>query len=193
MFDSILRSLDHINNLRAVDGNSEMHPSPPSLVVLAHNSHCGDQRSTGYASLGQISLGQLCRETFGDDNIFLIGMTTYEGTVRAAHADRQGACYKGRGEVMRLKKAIVGSHEKILHSIAETMPCEEQAFGIYLRGMRVGDVGTNINSFNCYRPERFVGSCYLPQTEMMSHYTDCNLSTQFDYIIHVDNSSAITV
>lgn len=187
MFDSISRSLDHINDLRAVRvGNNEMQ-RPVRMVVWAHNSHVNC--AGGYASLGQISLGQLCRETFRDDNIFLIGMTTYEGTVRAAHADRQGACYKGRGEVMRLKKAIVSSHEKSLHSIAETMkPCEEQAFGLYLRGMRGGDVGTNANSFNCYRPERFVGSCYLPQTEVMSHYTDCNLSTQFDYIIVVSDT-----
>ena len=63
-------------------------------------------RSTGYAALGQVSLGQLCREMFGKEGVFLIGMTTYEGTVRAAHADRQGACWKGNGEVLVLKHGI---------------------------------------------------------------------------------------
>ena len=39
----------------------------PRLIVWAHNSHAGDTRSTGYTSLGQISRGQLSRETFGSD------------------------------------------------------------------------------------------------------------------------------
>lgn len=32
-----------------------------------------------------IITGQLCREKFGDDNVFNIGFTTYTGTVTAAH------------------------------------------------------------------------------------------------------------
>ena len=165
--------------------------APRRIVVWAHNSHMGDMRATGYSQLGQISLGQLCRETFGEDRVFLIGMSTYEGTVRAAHADSNtGACWRGNGEVMQLRKAADDSHESALHSIAKTESLSgEQAFGICLRGMQSD--GTNQALFNCFRPERFVGSCYLPQTEMMSHYSNCNLAEQFDYLFHVDESSAI--
>lgn len=151
--------------------------------------------------LGQNSLGQLCRETFGNGFTFLIGMTTYQGTVRAAFADRQGACWKGPGEIMTLRKAIDGSHENALHSIATSdTECGEQAFGLDLQSIRLHD-GPRVNEnggiatvpFDCNRPERFVGSCYLPQTEMMSHYTECNIATQFDYVFHVDESSVLTV
>ena len=113
MMDSILRYIEH--NRSNKDTTNDI--STPRLVVWAHNSHTGDIRSTGYTSLGQISLGQLCRETFGNDLVFLIGMTTYEGSVRAAYADKQGACWQGSGEVMELKKALDDSHESILSSL----------------------------------------------------------------------------
>jgi len=176
MMDSILRCINQLNKDTTYNDNK----STPRLIVWAHNSHIGDMRSTGYSSLGQISLGQLCRETFGSDNVFLIGMTTYEGSVRASYADKQGACWEGSGQVMELKKALDDSHESILHSIAKKY--DEQAFGIYLK--------ENQDLFNSERLERFVGSCYLPQTEMMSHYTQCNMAMQFDYIFHVDQSTA---
>jgi len=180
MMDSIIRCSKHISSTFANNNEDDGIEPPPRLIVWAHNSHIGDMRSTGYSSLGQISLGQLCRETFGSDNVFLIGMTTHEGTVRAAYADKQGACWQGSGEVMELRKAMDNSHESILHSIAKENG--EQAFGIYLK--------ENQDLFNSERLERFVGSCYLPQTEMMSHYTLCNMATQFDYIFHVDQSTA---
>lgn len=180
MMDSILRCIEHINQSNK-DTTKNNERSTPRLIIWAHNSHIGDMRSTGYVSLGQISLGQLCRETFGSDNVFLIGMTTYEGSVRAAYADKQGACWEGSGEVMELRKALEDIHESILHSIANKY--DEQTYGMYLN--------ENHDLFNCNRLERFVGSCYLPQTEMMSHYTQCNMTTQFDYIFHVDNSTAI--
>lgn len=206
MLGSIQRSMELVDRLkrrRLVSAASNDNEVPPvRLVVWAHNSHVGDMRSTGYSSLGQVSLGQLCRETFGEDNVFLIGMTTYEGSVRASHADRQGACWKGDGEVMPLKKAIDDSHESVLHSVAMNAKsiCGEQAFGLHLLHPTCGDEPTAANSlggseeviFNCNRAERFVGSCYLPQTELMSHYSQCNMATQFDYVFHVDKSTAIT-
>jgi len=179
--DCILRSRDKISRVKQRDFH---HGS--KLIVWAHNSHVGDMRSTGYASQGQVSLGQLCREMFGKEGVYLIGMTTYEGTVRAAHADRQGACWKGKGEVMVLKNGLEDSHEAHLQGIATKMKQEsnEAAFGLNLK---------EVNSFDCNRLERFFGSCYLPQTELMSHYSHCNLANQFDYVFHVDKSSAITV
>jgi len=187
--DCILRSRDNISRVKQRDSNHES--TSVKLIVWAHNSHVGDMRSTGYASQGQVSLGQLCREMFGKEGVFLIGMTTYEGTVRAAHADRQGACWKGKGDVMVLKNGLEDSHEAHLHGIATKMKQEsnEAAFGLNLKGTDQ-DIAA---SFDCSRLERFVGSCYLPQMELMSHYSHCNLANQFDYVFHVDKSSAITV
>jgi erythromycin esterase-like protein len=185
--DSILRWTEYISCTATTSNEHKEKQAPMRCIVWAHNSHIGDMRSTGYTSLGQVSLGQLCRETFGDDNVFLIGMTTYEGSVRAAEADSTGACWQGRGENMELRKAMDDSHESVLHSIAKDTNSndEEKAFGLYLKEHQ--------ESFNCSRLERFVGSCYLPQTEMKSHYTQCIMASQFDYVLHVDNSSAVVV
>ena len=202
MLDAISRSMEYIDSLNRLTGvgvsnlQKKKALMAPRVIVYAHNSHVGDMSSTGYSSLGQVSLGQLCRETFGDESVFLIGMTTYEGTVRAACGDKQGACWKGNGEIMVLKKATDDSHESALHSIATSLKDigdEDQTFGVDLKKMRLNECDDKEVVLNCKRPEIFVGSCYLHQTELMSHYTNCNLATQFDYIIHVDKSSAITV
>ena len=199
--------LDSISRIRARLGtrhaavDDEAVVRVPRLVVWAHNSHVGDMSATGYAKLGQASLGQLCRETFGRDRVFLIGMTTFEGEVRAARADRHGACWEGRGEVATLQRAAEGSHESVLHSVAARtrLRCGEDAYGLRLRRTRNEDIeggsGEDARepSFDCLRPERFVGSCYLPQTEQMSHYTKCNMANQLDFVFHMDKTSAIKV
>jgi erythromycin esterase-like protein len=54
------------------------------VVVWAHNTHQGDARATDQAKVGELSIGQLMREHYGDDAVYLVGMTTYGGSVRAA-------------------------------------------------------------------------------------------------------------
>ena len=76
--------IDQMNRSAAAARNRKEVP-PGRVIVWVHNSHVVNMRSTGYASLGQISLGQLCREQFGNDGVFLIGMTSYEKTARVAH------------------------------------------------------------------------------------------------------------
>ena len=187
--DCILRLKDYVSHAKQIYSSTN-EPASAKLIVWAHNSHVGDMHSVGYSLQGQISLGQLCREKFGKNGVFLIGMTTYEGTVRAAQADRQGACWKGKGEALQLRKGREGSHEAHLHNIATRMKQEsgEEEFGLNLQ-----ELDDMASLFDCNRFERFVGSCYLTQTELMSHYTQCNLANQFDYVFHVDKSSAITV
>ena len=53
------------------------------LVVWAHNSHLGDARATEMSERGELNVGQLVRENFGDES-YLIGFSTYGGTVTAA-------------------------------------------------------------------------------------------------------------
>src|SRR5438270_1650876 len=54
------------------------------IVVWAHNSHLGDARATEMAAHGEVNLGQLAREQFGEDDVFLLGFTTCSGEVTAA-------------------------------------------------------------------------------------------------------------
>ncbi len=52
-------------------------------IVWAHNTHIGDARFTGMQQRGQDNIGQLARVEHGPDHVFLIGFTTYTGTVKA--------------------------------------------------------------------------------------------------------------
>ncbi|MBZ0243482.1 MAG: erythromycin esterase family protein, partial [Bacteroidales bacterium] len=52
-------------------------------IVWAHNTHIGDAEYTNMRNSGQKNIGQLSREGLGGDNVFLIGLTTYEGKVMA--------------------------------------------------------------------------------------------------------------
>lgn len=181
---SIGRIMKHISKMKMSEKNDCFTNTPQvKVIVWAHNSHVGDMSATGYSSQGQTSLGQLCRGTFGEDSVFLIGMTTYCGSVRAAQADRTGGCWRGKGEVQSLTRALGDSHEYVLHSKGGSV------FGLPLQISKQDEQ----SMFNCHRNERFVGSCYLQHTELRSHYTRCDLVQQFDYVFHVDNSTALTV
>ena len=162
------------------------------IVVWAHNSHVGDARDTEHTSRGQHSIGQLCRQVFGKNHVYIVGFSTYGGTVRAA------THWGGHDQVMHLNPAFEASHEYLLHVIAKSR--RWNAFGYMLR--RNSDRSNSDSSlvdeaarelFKFDRLERFVGVNYLPQTELRSHYSICNMSDQFDYIVHVDHSTALQV
>jgi len=78
-------------------------------VVWAHNTHVGDARATEPGALGQLDLGQLCREAHGE-RARLVGLTTDRGTLLAARA------WDGQAEVRRLRPAHPESHEGLLRS-----------------------------------------------------------------------------
>ncbi|KAJ8494918.1 hypothetical protein ONZ51_g2030 [Trametes cubensis] len=60
---------------------SDSGPGRAKIVVWAHNSHIGDARATDMGRRrGEISIGQRCREIFGDDKVFNIGFLTNRGT-----------------------------------------------------------------------------------------------------------------
>lgn len=52
-------------------------------VVWAHNTHIGDARYTDMVDEGEVNLGQLARERYGDKDTVLIGFGTYRGAVIA--------------------------------------------------------------------------------------------------------------
>ena len=53
------------------------------IAVWAHNSHLGDARATEQSRWGELNLGQLVRERHPGE-AFVLGFTTYSGTVTAA-------------------------------------------------------------------------------------------------------------
>jgi erythromycin esterase-like protein len=141
-------------------------------VVWAHNSHLGDARATEPGEEGELNVGQLVRERWGDDAV-LVGFSTYTGTVTAA------SDWDEPGERKRVRPALRGSWEDVLH---------RAGIGDYLLPLR-GSAWAD--AFRERRLERAIGVVYLPQSERASHYFHARLADQFDAVIHIDTTRAV--
>lgn len=139
-------------------------------IVWAHNSHLGDARATEMSERGELNVGQLMRERLGDD-VFLIGFSTYAGTVTAANDWDQPA------ERRQVQPGLTSSYEELFH-----------ATGIprFWLDLRVPN--------ECLRGpllQRAIGVIYRPETERWSHYFHARLPEQFDVMIHFDATRAL--
>ena len=168
---------------------------PSRCILWAHNSHLGDCRATASARRGEWNVGQLVREKWGLQGSFAVGFTTYTGTVSAARK------WGGAREEMSLNPALPGSYEDVLHQAAVTRHEGEEEekgnqavdFAVLLRSngsTRVDKAAVE----QLERPRRLemaVGVQYVKATERQSHYIECCLPQQFDYLIHIDTSHAL--
>lgn len=152
-----------------------MHHLGPKarIVVWAHNSHLGDARATEMAQRGELNLGQLIREKYGE-KATLVGFSTYTGTVTAASG------WDGPAERKHVRPALPGSYEALFH---ET---EVPNFLLPLRGKE--KVASLLRE---PRLERAIGVIYLPRSERVSHYFHAQLPEQFDVVLHFDETRAV--
>jgi erythromycin esterase-like protein len=140
---------------------------PARVVVWAHNTHVGDARATEAARSGELTLGQLARERYGTD-VFLVGMTTYAGTVTAA------SDWERPAERKPVRPALEGSFEELFHQAG--VPRFLLLSPALPRARRL---------------ERAIGVVYRPETERTSHWGHARLADQFDAVIHVDHTRAV--
>lgn len=153
------------------------HHGPDSrAVVWAHNSHIGDARATERARYGELNIGQLCRERFGD-SVYLVGFGTNSGTVAAA------ADWDEPMEIKTLQPVLAESYERLCH--------ETGLAGFLLPLAQGGDTQVR-QALSKQRLQRAIGVVYRPDTERASHYAEAELSRQFDEYIWVEHSQAIT-
>ena len=143
------------------------------VVVWAHNSHLGDARATEMAERGEHNVGQLVRERVGAD-AFLIGFSTYTGTVTAARD------WGEDGEQRRVRPGLPGSYEELFHK------AELPQFWLNLREQ---NRATELLAKS--RLQRAIGVIYAPATERWSHYFHARLPEQFDVMIHLDETTAL--
>ncbi len=151
--------------------------SDSKAIIWAHNSHIGNALATEMYSRGEINIGHLCKEHFGDKS-YNIGFGTHTGTVAAANN------WGGKMEVMHVNNSLVNSYENLCHQskIANfTLPLREKYSGKKLREL-----------LSTPKLERAIGVMYRPQTERMSHYFHAVLPSQFDEYIWYNESKAVT-
>jgi erythromycin esterase-like protein len=149
--------------------------APGNVVIWAHNSHVGDARATDMPLRGELNLGQLLRERFGNENVYLLGFTTYQGTVVAA--DRWG----GPHRVHNLRPASADSYAGMFHKAGLT-----DSLILLPRGSAVA------RALDSPRLKREFGVIYARDSELQSHYLRTRLARQFDAVIYVDRTRAVS-
>ena len=140
-------------------------------VVWEHNSHIGDARATEMGEGGEINVGHLVRERYGDETT-LIGFTTYTGSVTAA------SDWDAPAERKRVRPALEDSYESLFHR------ARPERFVLNLRDERLALLRKP-------RLERAIGVVYRPDSERVSHYFHADLRRQFDLILHFDHTRAV--
>ncbi|HEX8678995.1 MAG TPA: erythromycin esterase family protein [Chthoniobacterales bacterium] len=144
------------------------------IVAWAHNSHLGDARATEMSERGELNVGQLVRAKFGDES-FLIGFSTYAGTVTAARD------WDTPAERRNVRPGLTKSYEELFH--ATGIP----RFWLNLRELD----GDPRELLDHPRLQRAIGVIYRPETERWSHYFNAKVTEQFDALIHFDETRAL--
>jgi putative phosphoribosyl transferase len=154
-----------------------LHGPDAKAIVWAHNTHIGDYHATDMLENGHINLGGLARERFGIENVFLLGFSTYQGTVTA------GKSWSGATEKMNLPKARTGSYEDYFHQASLNMKA-----GQFLTSFDKLDANSSL-----YRTlgHRAVGVVYDPAHESRGNYVQTNMAKRYDGLIFVDQTTAL--
>ena len=188
MVDMIDHALNHHDKKRDALGYPA-NTQPSKVIVWAHNSHIGDSRATEHHGKREHNVGDLCRVNYGMEHVFNIGFTTNSGTVRAATS------WGGKDQIMELNEGLDGSVENLLSRVKNVNGLTE--FGILLRDNSILKNGLTRNqiaareNLSAKMLERFIGVQYIKRTERYSHYSYCKVAEEFDFVIHVDETSAL--
>jgi erythromycin esterase-like protein len=143
-------------------------------IVWAHNSHIGNAGATAMGESGEFNIGQLCRAKFGRDAA-LIGFSTDRGKVVAA--DDWG----GPAKVKSVIPSRADSWERVF--LNADAP---RALTVWRDDPQLA------KALSARRLERAIGVIYRPDTERWSHYFDAHLSQQFDALVWLEETSAVT-
>ncbi|HKC59688.1 MAG TPA: erythromycin esterase family protein, partial [Myxococcales bacterium] len=100
--------------------------------------------------------------------------STYTGAVTAASE------WGAPAERKRVRPALRDSYEALFHRTGAP------SFLLNLK-----DLGEAAGGLREPRLERAIGVIYLPQTERVSHYFQSRLPSQFDLLMHFDETRAV--
>ncbi|MDE3185420.1 MAG: erythromycin esterase family protein [Bacteroidota bacterium] len=158
--------METLNRLMKFHGNSAKG------IVWEHNTHIGDARATGMSKAGMVNIGELAREEYGENKVYLAGFATYQGTVIA------GAEWGAPMEIMEVPEAQRGSVEYHLHQQSD-----EDRYIL----------------FNNEIPEEYfekighraIGVVYDPAIEKYGNYVPSLLPQRYDAFIFIDETKAL--
>lgn len=151
----------------------EHHGPRAKGIVWEHNTHIGDARFTDMPESGEVNLGQLARERYGEPNVVLVGLGTHRGTVIA------GREWGAPMEEMRVPVARPSSWEDVLHDAG----ADDK--------LLLFDPGASAQALLDWRGHRAIGVVYRPELDWYGNYVPTVLPRRYDAFLFVDESHAV--
>ena len=143
------------------------HYGPQSKgIVWAHNTHVGDARATAMTDQQQVNIGELARQELGEENVFIVGFSTYTGTVMA------GRQWGASREVMEVPEAMNGSIDNLLEQVGK------ESYWLTFT-----DEARAHRELSQRRGQRAIGVVYNPERERMGNYVPTSLPHRYDALL----------
>jgi erythromycin esterase-like protein len=158
--------------MQTIERLKEFHGANSKIVVWEHNTHVGDARQTDMADAGMVNVGQLVRQKWGEDNVYIVGFGSYRGTAIAS------SHWGGKVETMTVPPAQRGSWEELLHRHGASNKI------VY------SDELSQHNAFNNAIGHRAIGVQYNPHNER-GNYVPSVMPLRYDAFIFLDRTRAL--
>jgi erythromycin esterase-like protein len=159
--------------METLDRLMKFHGKNAKGIVWEHNTHIGDARATDMKRSGMINIGQLAREQYGINKVYLVGFGTYRGSVIA------GEAWGAPMEELEVPEAREGSIEHQLHL--------ENTGNRYLL-FNTEDIQ---RKYETSIRHRAIGVVYDPERERYGNYVPTKLSQRYDAFIFLDETKAL--
>jgi erythromycin esterase len=150
----------------------QLHGPDAKAIVWEHNTHIGDARATSMQDEGMYNIGQLAREGFGEENVFLTGFGSYAGTVMAASS------WGAPQQIKEMPDAREESWEQYLHAAGGN------------RLVLSSDLDGSLLSEN-HIGHRAIGVVYRPAYEQYGNYVPTVIPKRYDAFIFLDHTKAL--
>jgi erythromycin esterase-like protein len=122
---------------------------------------------------GLVNVGQLARKEYGEENVFIVGFGTYQGSVIAAEG--WGQPYKR----MEVPKAQQGSWEDILHAVSpdNKIVISKEIMENKLLKKEIG--------------HRAIGVIYHADEAQFGYFVPSVMPKRYDAFVFIDKTSAL--
>ncbi len=173
----VLLNLQKILELRmhdvSQDGDELFSSQQNAHTIVNAESY---YRATDMKDAGYVNLGGLARQSYGDENVALIGFGTYHGEVLA------GSGWGRPEQAMPLPAAREDSYEYHFHQAAKKHKLNQ--FYLLLEDKTHSPFAHRLG-------HRGIGVVYDPRQESRGNYVPTELSKRYDAFIFVDKTHAL--
>lgn len=171
-FDNESWNVRDTHMMETLDRLMQFHGKSARGIVWEHNTHIGDARATDMKRAGMVNIGQLSREQYGINKVYLVGFGSYQGSVIA------GEAWGAPMQKMKVPKARSGSVEDLLHS-------EYQGNQLLLFRE------SQIDTFQKKMSHRAIGVVYDPEMEKYGNYVPTVMANRYDAFVYIDETKAL--